>query len=42
MTELKLELQKAVLNEEYEKAAQLRDKIKELEKGKGVQGRWFK
>ncbi|NLW24047.1 MAG: hypothetical protein GXY91_02155 [Clostridia bacterium] len=38
LTELKLELQKAVLNEEYEKAAQLRDKIKELEKGKGVQG----
>ncbi|NLT94084.1 MAG: hypothetical protein GXW85_00855 [Clostridia bacterium] len=30
----KMELQKAVLNEEYEKAAELRDKIKELEKRK--------
>jgi len=30
----RIELQKAVLNEEYEKAAQLRDRIKELEKRK--------
>jgi protein arginine kinase activator len=34
----KIELQKAVLNEEYEKAAELRDKIKELEKRKNNDG----
>lgn len=32
ITKAKLELQSAVLNEEFEKAAELRDKIKELEK----------
>jgi len=34
MIELRRELQKAVEKEEYEKAAVIRDKIKELEKGK--------
>lgn len=34
--ELKNQLQAAILKEEFEKAAQLRDKIKELEKKEGV------
>ena len=34
--QLKSELQAAVVNEQYEKAAGLRDRIKELEKSKGV------
>ncbi|MDK2824437.1 MAG: protein arginine kinase activator [Clostridia bacterium] len=34
----RIELQKAVLNEEFEKAAKLRDKIKELEKRKNSKG----
>ena len=34
--QLKSELQAAVVNEQYEKAAELRDRIKELEKSKGV------
>lgn len=34
----RIELQKAVLNEEFEQAAKLRDKIKELEKRKNNRG----
>jgi len=34
----KIELQKAVLNEEFELAAKLRDEIKELEKEKSSEG----
>ncbi|KJS87943.1 MAG: hypothetical protein JM58_02535 [Peptococcaceae bacterium BICA1-8] len=34
----RVELQKAVLNEEFERAAKLRDEIKELEKGKSSEG----
>jgi len=34
----RIELQKAVLNEEFEKAAKLRDRIKELEKRKNSEG----
>ena len=38
ITRLKAELQKAVFQEEYEKAAELRDKIKELESKQGKDG----